>query len=136
DFVSAYLGGSIPYMWKLVVGLAFVIVIVVMPRGFSPLIGAVGRGLLRSLFGRRSQERQSFTPTLVRANSSRATRARDGVSSIDIRDLRRRFGSLTVLDGIDFAAKPAELESLVGPNGAGKTTMIRCIADGAERTSG
>ena len=31
---------------------------------------------------------------------------------------------------------PAELVSLVGPNGAGKTTLIRCIADGAERSSG
>jgi branched-chain amino acid transport system permease protein len=58
------------------------------------------------------------------------------VPSVEVRKLHRRFGSLTVLDGVDFTARPAELVSLVGPNGAGKTTLIRCIADGAERSSG
>ncbi len=48
----------------------------------------------------------------------------------------KHFGSLTVLDGIDFSARAGELVSLVGPNGAGKTTLMRCIADGAERSAG
>jgi branched-chain amino acid transport system permease protein len=73
---------------------------------------------------------------LIRAAPRPATRTSDGAPSVEIHDLRRHFGSLTVLDGVDFTARPAELVSLVGPNGAGKTTLMRCIADGAERSSG
>ncbi|MCA3775117.1 MAG: ATP-binding cassette domain-containing protein, partial [Cutibacterium sp.] len=51
-------------------------------------------------------------------------------------DVHKRFGSLQVLRGIDFKVRPNELLSLIGPNGAGKTTLMKCIADGAERTSG
>ena len=50
--------------------------------------------------------------------------------------MHKRFGSLEVLKGIDFQVQPNELLSLIGPNGAGKTTLMRCIADGAERSSG
>jgi branched-chain amino acid transport system permease protein len=53
-----------------------------------------------------------------------------------VREVRKRFGSLLVLDGINFSARRGELLSLVGPNGAGKTTLLRCIADGGERSAG
>ena len=53
-----------------------------------------------------------------------------------ISGVKKSFGSLKVLDGIDFKAHAGELVSLVGPNGAGKTTLMRCIADGTERTAG
>jgi branched-chain amino acid transport system permease protein len=56
--------------------------------------------------------------------------------AIEARGVRKRFGSLGVLDGVDVTARRGELLSLVGPNGAGKTTLIRCIGDGTERTAG
>jgi branched-chain amino acid transport system permease protein len=136
DLVSADLSGSIPYVWELVVGLAFMVVIVAMPGGFLPLIVAVYRSIVRSLLGRDLRARVQPPPRLVNAPPRPLLRPNDGAPSVEIRNLTRRFGSLTVLDNVDFTAWPAELVSLVGPNGAGKTTLIRCIADGAERTSG
>ncbi len=56
--------------------------------------------------------------------------------ALAVAGVAKRFGSLTVLEAIDFEARAGELVSLVGPNGAGKTTLMRCIADGAERSSG
>jgi branched-chain amino acid transport system permease protein len=53
-----------------------------------------------------------------------------------VRNVHRHFGSLQVLQGIDFGVEQGELLSLVGPNGAGKTTLIRCLADGMERSGG
>jgi branched-chain amino acid transport system permease protein len=53
-----------------------------------------------------------------------------------VQDLRKSFGSLAVLRGIDLVVRPGELVALVGPNGAGKSTLMRCLADGAERDSG
>ena len=136
DLGSAYLGGSIPYVWKLFVALAFVLVIVLMPRGVAPLFGAVGRWIAGALLGRPMKAAVEEAPRLIPTPPRPSKRASDGAPSVEVRDLRRHFGSLRVLDGIDFTAWPAELVSMVGPNGAGKTTLMRCIADGAERSSG
>jgi branched-chain amino acid transport system permease protein len=136
DLVSADLSASIPYIWELAVGLAFVLVIVAMPSGFSPLISGSGRWALRKLNGKDLPVRIETPPRLTSAPPRASQRAKADAPSVEVCKLHRRFGSLTVLDGVDFKAHPSELVSLVGPNGAGKTTLIRCIADGAERSSG
>jgi ABC-2 type transport system ATP-binding protein len=51
--------------------------------------------------------------------------------------LRKSFGDLVVLDGIDLAVPEGTVFALLGPNGAGKTTMVRILstlilADGGE----
>jgi iron complex transport system ATP-binding protein len=40
-----------------------------------------------------------------------------------------RFGSTTVLQGVDFAARSGEMVGLIGPNGSGKTTLLRILAN-------
>jgi ABC-2 type transport system ATP-binding protein len=49
--------------------------------------------------------------------------------------LRKTFGSIHAVDGIDFALEPGRIYGLLGPNGAGKTTLIRLLA-GLARPSG
>jgi D-methionine transport system ATP-binding protein len=46
---------------------------------------------------------------------------------IEISALTKRYGSLTVLDGIDFSVQRGEIAAVVGPSGAGKSTLARCI---------
>jgi len=46
---------------------------------------------------------------------------------VDVRGLVRRFGSLTAVDGLEFAVRPGEMFGLIGPDGAGKTTTLRVI---------
>lgn len=41
--------------------------------------------------------------------------------------LRKRFGSLTAVDGLDFAVQRGEIFGLLGPNGAGKSTTIKML---------
>lgn len=48
--------------------------------------------------------------------------------SIVVEGLRKSFGTLTVLDGIDFRVKRGEILALLGPNGAGKTTTVRILS--------
>ena len=46
---------------------------------------------------------------------------------ITVSGLRKSFGSLTVLDGIDLDVPAGTVFSLLGPNGAGKTTMVEIL---------
>jgi sodium transport system ATP-binding protein len=47
---------------------------------------------------------------------------------IGARDLHKRFGSVTALDGVTFVAPGGSVTGLLGPNGAGKTTTLRILA--------
>ncbi|MBL9201132.1 MAG: ABC transporter ATP-binding protein [Opitutaceae bacterium] len=48
--------------------------------------------------------------------------------SISIRQLTKRFGATTALQGLDLEIAPGELFFLLGPSGCGKTTLLRSIA--------
>lgn len=47
--------------------------------------------------------------------------------SLEIRGLRRHFGGVAAVDGVDLAVQPGEILSVIGPNGAGKTTLFNLI---------
>jgi D-methionine transport system ATP-binding protein len=55
---------------------------------------------------------------------------------IEVTELTKRYGSLTVLDGVDFAVQAGEIAAVVGPSGAGKSTLARCINLLEKPTSG
>jgi ABC-2 type transport system ATP-binding protein len=60
----------------------------------------------------------------------------DGDIVLDVRDLRMRYGTTDVLDGVSFAARRGEVVALLGPNGAGKTTTIEILEGFRLRSAG
>ena len=48
-------------------------------------------------------------------------------TTIHLDDVTRRYGSTTVLEGLDLDLSPG-ITGLLGPNGAGKTTLLRILA--------
>lgn len=46
---------------------------------------------------------------------------------LEIRGLRKSFGSHEVLKGVDFSMKKGEIVSIIGSSGSGKTTLLRCL---------
>ena len=46
---------------------------------------------------------------------------------ISVRDLHKRYGSLTAVDGVSFDVAAGEVFGILGPNGAGKTTTLEMI---------
>jgi daunorubicin resistance ABC transporter ATP-binding subunit len=57
-------------------------------------------------------------------------------SAIEARDLRKQFGEVTALDGLQLDVPAGMVFGLLGPNGAGKTTLVRILATLLEPTSG
>ena len=46
---------------------------------------------------------------------------------LEVQGLRRHFGGVHAVDGVDLALWPGEILSVIGPNGAGKTTLFNLI---------
>ncbi|MBQ8409228.1 MAG: amino acid ABC transporter ATP-binding protein [Clostridia bacterium] len=46
---------------------------------------------------------------------------------LEIKDLRKRFGDVEVLKGINLTLKKGEVLSIIGSSGGGKTTLLRCL---------
>jgi lipooligosaccharide transport system ATP-binding protein len=46
---------------------------------------------------------------------------------IEAREIRKRYGSLTAVDGISFLVERGECFGILGPNGAGKTTTVQMV---------
>ncbi len=51
------------------------------------------------------------------------------MSTIDVDNITKSFGTQIAVDGVTFQVEPGEIFGLLGPNGAGKTTSIRIILD-------
>jgi heme exporter protein A len=61
------------------------------------------------------------------------THASDPIAA---RDLRKSYGPLAVLRGIDLTVRRGEVVALLGPNGAGKSTLLRLLASVARANRG
>ena len=55
---------------------------------------------------------------------------------IDIENLRKSFGDVEVLKGINLTIKEKEVVVIIGPSGSGKSTLLRCMNYLEEPTSG
>lgn len=130
DVTSSYLSGSLPYLWKLLVGIAFVLVIILLPQGLARIVQVVAGKF------RRNPTAKARGHGKIAPMASAPVAPAPGNVALAVDKLSRSYGSLSVLRDISFKVSGGELMSIVGPNGAGKTTLMRCISNGRERSSG
>lgn len=64
------------------------------------------------------------------------TRDRGGGSMLAVRDLGKRFGTVTVLEDVSLSVPPGSVVAVIGPNGSGKTTLLRTIVGDLAPTAG
>ena len=61
------------------------------------------------------------------ATTGAAAAAQNQEPLIRVEGLRKSFGSLEVLKGIDLAVNPGEVVTIIGASGSGKSTLLRCL---------
>ncbi|THD45975.1 MAG: ATP-binding cassette domain-containing protein [Bradyrhizobium sp.] len=129
DYLSANLSGELPFLYQLIVGALFVVMIIVVPGGLAAVVTKIAG------IGTNPTAIASVTVKGVASRPSAGwVEARDAL--IKIENLGKSYGSHHVLEGIDLSVRAGELVSLVGPNGAGKTTLMRCVSDGTLEATG
>jgi branched-chain amino acid transport system ATP-binding protein len=63
------------------------------------------------------------------------TRSGDG-PALRLEALRKRFGAIEIIRGVDLAVRAGERHAVIGPNGAGKSTLFHLISGHYQPTSG
>ena len=55
---------------------------------------------------------------------------------LELRNIRKSFGTVVALDGVDFSLYPGEVVALLGDNGAGKSTLVKILSGVQKADSG
>src|SRR5947208_130364 len=58
------------------------------------------------------------------------------MNPIEVEGLKKDYGAVAAVKGVDFEVRPGEVFGLLGPNGAGKTTTVEILEGLRSRTSG
>ena len=96
-------------------------------RTLGWLLRVSGQGHIRALIGDTEQPGEPLAQPPAEALLAPAAplgATPSGQPALALEGLRLRYGSLTVLDGVDLAVEPGAVLGVIGPNGAGKTTLF------------
>jgi branched-chain amino acid transport system permease protein len=119
-------------LWKLVLGLVFVVLVIVLRRGIC--------GEIRAVWARR-QRAEAAPPAAIFAPqelplAAPLVRARQDAPALETRDLAKHYGGLRAVDNVSFAIRSGSIHAVIGPNGAGKSTLFKMLLDEVHPTDG
>jgi branched-chain amino acid transport system permease protein len=140
-YVVAYLptwfgraGVDDPNTQTLVYGVLLIVAIIVAPTGLAGLAKALRRRW--PLHPPAELARVSLIPTPETGRISTPESAvttpvagsGGGAPLLRVTGLRKQYGALLALDGVDLVVHAGEILGVIGPNGSGKTTLFNCIS--------
>jgi polar amino acid transport system permease protein len=66
-------------------------------------------------------------PAATADRAARVASLAGGAPTVEVHDLRKSYGTHSVLGGLDLTIRRGEVVALLGPSGSGKSTLLRCI---------
>ena len=136
-------------LWKLVLGIAFIVLVIGLRRG---ICGEIIHAL---------NERRNRAAANAAAARTAVIEAAGGVAAIaparqavdvtlplpppatgtceialEARSLSRHYGGLKAVDGVSFKVRRGAIHAVIGPNGAGKSTLFKMLLDEVSPSSG
>ncbi|MFF8709895.1 ABC transporter ATP-binding protein [Streptomyces sp. NPDC015184] len=76
------------------------------------------------------------TASAPRTAASVPRASASGADAVRLRSLRRSYGRVDALDGVDLTVRPGTFTAVMGPSGSGKSTLLHCAAGLDRPTSG
>jgi ABC-type uncharacterized transport system ATPase subunit/ABC-type branched-subunit amino acid transport system permease subunit len=125
--LSASLGGGQGQATPLILGGVLIAVVLLLPSGVVPAVGALARRLLPAL-------RPQPAPATTAERRPGAPPGLRGGATLEAVELAKRFGGLAAVDGVTLRFPATGVTCLIGPNGAGKSTLFALLT-GRERPS-
>ena len=107
-----------------VLGLLLLASIVLMPEG---IVTALTRPLRRIRARKAEGEAEtaaSGQPTAL----GDLLAGRKAATALEIEGIRKHFGGIAALDGVELTIEPGTIHGLIGPNGSGKSTLVNVIS--------
>ena len=101
DMTSSYLSGNLPFYWKLLVGIVFVVVIVALPQGLMPVVTNLWRRLVPGKRG------AAEPPKLVVAPKREIAESVD--KPLIVRGVHRHFGGSAARSSAPFSAQSSSI---------------------------
>jgi branched-chain amino acid transport system ATP-binding protein/branched-chain amino acid transport system permease protein len=152
DFLQATLG--LGAVWKLVLGIVFVLLVCFLRRGiiggianlYEFVVGKLtftkpkdaAKPISMMAEGEQSAPEASFAqqPAVPSMPTKPRGEANAVAPVLQARGLTKRYGGLLANSDIDFTVNRGELRGIIGPNGAGKTTFFKMLTCEIRPTSG
>jgi branched-chain amino acid transport system permease protein len=126
-------------LWKLILGLVFIILVTALRRGIC--------GEIRHAWVSRRHATLAANAVVAAAASATESapvmplaapliRVRQDVPALETHDLAKHYGGLRAVAGVSFAVRSNSIHAVIGPNGAGKSTLFKMLLDEVEPTEG
>ncbi|HEY1930654.1 MAG TPA: branched-chain amino acid ABC transporter ATP-binding protein/permease [Acetobacteraceae bacterium] len=125
-------------MWKLILGLIFVVLVIALRRGIC--------GEIRHWWTRRHHVTPVAEPVEIEFASAPVSptmvmtapliTARSDAPALETFGLSKHYGGLRAVDHVSFAVRAGSIHAVIGPNGAGKSTMFKMLLDEVHPTEG
>ncbi len=108
--ISEVISTTFASNFPLVLGVVFIVIVYLLPNGVVGLVQRWRTGATR-------------LPAIARA-----PRIPGSGPLLEVNGLRKAFGGVRALDGVDLTVEQGEILGLIGPNGSGKTTALNLIS--------
>ncbi|WP_213773677.1 branched-chain amino acid ABC transporter ATP-binding protein/permease [Bradyrhizobium sp. dw_78] len=136
-------------LWKLVLGIAFIVLVI-----------GLRRGICGEIFHWWNERRDLAALRAAEARTAAIEATGDGVAvepehqavdvtlplaapatgnsdiALEARSLARHYGGLKAVDGVSFKVRRGSIHAVIGPNGAGKSTLFKMLLDEVSPSSG
>ncbi len=152
---------SIGALWKMILGIVFVLIVTLLPKGICGGIRAL-RHRLKAAAAAPLEDLSSHATKKVAGAPNDASAPNDagaldyadaagaalpaavarkrcaltGPIILEAKNVFKRYGGLTAVDDVSFQLVEGEIRALIGPNGAGKTTFFNMLAGTVPVTEG
>jgi len=119
--------------WRMMVyGAALLALMLFAPHG---LVGAA-RSLFDRLRPKQAAQPAETVPPEAAHEAAHVERPAISGLSLEVKDLRKSFGGVVALGGVDLSVAPGTCAAIVGPNGSGKTTLLNVVGAYYRRDAG